>query len=142
MWSVFSRFIKSICKFRHAMKDILTRSKFEGYLRHNWQDFSLSKFPCLALPFQYFTCRACRWFLFPDGPRSHGSRISFACWVGIRGHPDPPGRRSVGTPPPHYTLIVSGTVGGFCWSQGISYYSVRKPLVYVTFCMVGLCINL
>ncbi|XP_023866019.2 regulator of G-protein signaling protein-like [Salvelinus sp. IW2-2015] len=48
VWSVFSRFIKSICKFRHAMKDILTRSKFEGYLRHNWQDFSLKYMPSMG----------------------------------------------------------------------------------------------
>ncbi|XP_014045879.2 regulator of G-protein signaling protein-like [Salmo salar] len=48
VWSVFSRFIKSICKFRHAMKDILTRSKFEGYLRHNWQDFSLRYMPSMG----------------------------------------------------------------------------------------------
>lgn len=38
------------------MKDILTRSQFEAYLRYNWTDISLSKFPCLALPFRYLTC--------------------------------------------------------------------------------------
>uniref|UniRef100_A0A8C7UK99 RGS domain-containing protein n=1 Tax=Oncorhynchus mykiss TaxID=8022 RepID=A0A8C7UK99_ONCMY len=48
VWSVFSGFIKSICKFRHAMKDNLTRSKFEGYLRHNWQDFSLRYMPSMG----------------------------------------------------------------------------------------------
>ncbi|CAB1317416.1 unnamed protein product, partial [Coregonus sp. 'balchen'] len=48
VWSVFSRLIKSICKFRNAMKDILTRSKFEAYLRHNWHDFSLRYIPSMG----------------------------------------------------------------------------------------------
>ncbi|XP_034147267.1 regulator of G-protein signaling protein-like isoform X1 [Esox lucius] len=41
VWGIFSKFIKSICKFRSAMKDVLTRSKFEAYLRNNWHDYSL-----------------------------------------------------------------------------------------------------
>ncbi|XP_062337463.1 regulator of G-protein signaling protein-like [Osmerus eperlanus] len=40
MVGIFCRFIKSICKFQTAMKDILIRSNFEAYLRLNWHDFS------------------------------------------------------------------------------------------------------
>ncbi|MBN3313234.1 SC16B protein, partial [Atractosteus spatula] len=42
VWSIFSRYIKTVCKFRSAMKDIPTRSEFEHYLRHNFRDFSES----------------------------------------------------------------------------------------------------
>uniref|UniRef100_W5MAB9 RGS domain-containing protein n=1 Tax=Lepisosteus oculatus TaxID=7918 RepID=W5MAB9_LEPOC len=40
VWSIFSRYIKTVCRFRSAMKDTPTRSEFEHYLRHNFRDFS------------------------------------------------------------------------------------------------------
>ncbi|XP_069050036.1 regulator of G-protein signaling protein-like isoform X3 [Lepisosteus oculatus] len=42
VWSIFSRYIKTVCRFRSAMKDTPTRSEFEHYLRHNFRDFSES----------------------------------------------------------------------------------------------------
>ncbi|XP_067086295.1 regulator of G-protein signaling protein-like [Osmerus mordax] len=40
VWRVLTRFIKSVCKFRNAMKDPSTRSTFEQYLRHSYASFS------------------------------------------------------------------------------------------------------